>query len=113
MTTEAQDDLKKALPWMISALRDKTAAAMFEYADDPTLRDGKSAPTKNQIICRMINRLRIITGQNFGYDSKVSTEANEKVIEAWVNWFERSGEIKFSPEIELLSVPSKTDNKNN
>jgi len=93
MHAEAQNDFKKARPWMIRALRDTTAAAMFEYADDPTLRDGKSPPTKTQTISRMIDRLRIITGQNFGYDSKAGDQENENAIRAWENWFESSQEI--------------------
>jgi hypothetical protein len=92
MHAEAQNDFKKPLPSMIRALRDTTAAAMFEYADDPILRDGKSRPAKTQTISRMIDRLRIITGQNFGYDSKAGEQENEKVIRAWEDWFESSQE---------------------
>ena len=43
----------------------------------------------------MINRLRIISGQNFGYDPDVSVEENEQVITAWVDWLKKSGFIEF------------------
>jgi tetratricopeptide (TPR) repeat protein len=106
MHDAAREDLAKTLPWMIQALREPTAAAMFEYADDPTLRDGKSQPTEQQIIVRMINRLRIITGQNFGYDPNISIEENEQAIAAWEDWFKKSGQIGFTPDSELICVPA-------
>jgi len=101
----AAKDLAEALPWMIQALREPTAAAMFEYADDPTLRDGGKRPTEKQIIVRMINRLRIATGQNFNYVPDAGVEENEQAVSSWENWFENSGQIQFSPEAELLPTP--------
>ena len=105
MQDAAQQDLSQALPWMVRALRQEKAAAMFEYADDPTLRDGQARPGRRQILARMINRLRPITGQNFGYDPEATAEQNELAIVAWEQWFEDSGEIKFTPDAELIGVP--------
>jgi len=105
MDDAAKEDLAKALPWMIQALREPTAAAMFEYADDPRLRDGGIRPTEQQILTRMVNRLRIVTGQNFGYDPNASAEENEQAIAAWEDWFENSGEVEFTPDAELVLVP--------
>ena len=105
MEEPARTDLAKALPWMIQALRKPTAAAMFEYADDPTLRDGEIRPTDRQIVARMINRLRVITGQNFGYDPEATPEQNEKAVALWEQWFNDSGEIKLAPDAELVAVP--------
>jgi len=84
---EAKQDFAKALPWMIQALRERSAAVMFEYADDPLLRDGRRQPTEQQILTNMINRLREVTGGNFGYDSDASAEENEQAITAWENWW--------------------------
>lgn len=102
----AKEDLSKALPWMMRALREPTAAAMFEYADDPRLREGRYQPTEEQILARMINRLRMVTGQNFGYDPGAGVEENERAIAAWEDWFEAGGEIKFTPDAELVAVPA-------
>ena len=41
---------------------------MFEYADNPLIRYGKHKPSDPEMVVKMINRLRLITGQNFGYD---------------------------------------------
>jgi hypothetical protein len=41
----------------------------------------------------MINRLRIITGQNFGYDSDTSIEENEQAISAWEQWYQNSAQF--------------------
>jgi tetratricopeptide (TPR) repeat protein len=103
---EAEQDLEEALPWMIRALREPTSAAMFEYADDPRLREGRYRPTEEQILARMINRLRVATGQNFGYDLHASAEENEQAIAAWEDWFETSGQIEFTPDAELVPVPA-------
>ena len=105
MEDASRKDLEKALPWMIRTLRQPTAAAMFEYADDPRLRDGGIRPTEQQILVRMINRLRIVTGQNFGYDPLASAEENEQAIAVWEDWFRSSGQIEFTPDAELIAVP--------
>ncbi|UCF43517.1 MAG: tetratricopeptide repeat protein [Planctomycetota bacterium] len=105
----AREDLSKALPWMIRALREPTGAAMFEYADDPRLREGRYQPTEQQILARMINRLRIVTGQNFGYEPGADAEENERAITDWENWFEAGGEIKFTLDAELVAVPAGSE----
>ena len=53
----------------------------------------------------MINRLRLITGQNFGYDPAGTLEQKEGAIAAWEQWAKNSGKIKFTPDAKLLSVP--------
>lgn len=105
MDEAAQQDLQVCLPLMLSALRETSAAAIFEYADNPLLRYGKYKPSEQQIMANMINRLRIITGQNFGYDPDGSAEENEAAIAAWEEWHENSGEIKVTPDAELVRVP--------
>ena len=105
MDEAAKEDLEKSLPWMIRTLHQPMTAAMFEYADNPLLREGKGKPTEKQIIVRMINRLRIITGQNFGYSPDATVEENSQAITAWGQWYENSGQIEFMPEAELIVVP--------
>ena len=53
----------------------------------------------------MINRLRIFTGQNFGYDPNAGPEQNEKAIAAWEQWFKDSGRMQFTPDAKLVPVP--------
>jgi len=106
---KAEQDLEEALPWMIRALREPMGAAMFEYADDPRLREGRYRPTEEQILARMINRLRVITGQNFGYDADASAEENERAIAAWEDWFETSGQIKFTPDAVFIVTNAVQD----
>ena len=113
MTDMAQMDIEKALPKMIQALRKVKAASSFDLADDPLRRaDGMregchEGPTKEQSLVMMINRLRIITGQNFGYDPNVSVAENEQAIKAWEDWFENSGQIEFAPEADFLPIPAR------
>ncbi|MBW8040053.1 MAG: tetratricopeptide repeat protein [Planctomycetes bacterium] len=105
MDDAAQQDLQTCLPGMLSALRETSAATIFEYADNPLLRYGKYRPSEQQIVNNMINRLRIITGQNFGYDPDGSAEENEEAIAAWEKWYENSGVIKVTPDAELVRIP--------
>ena len=105
MDEAAQQDLQICLPLMLSALRETSAAAMFEYADNPLLRYGKYRPSEQQIVANMINRLRIISGQNFGYNPSGTAEENKQVIAAWEEWFKNSGEIKVTPDAELVAIP--------
>ena len=111
MTDMARLDIEKVLPKMILALRNRKAASSFDLADDPLIRaDGMregchKMPTKEQSLAMMIDRLRIITGQNFGYDPYGSAEENEQAIAAWEEWYENSGEIKFTPDAELVPIP--------
>jgi tetratricopeptide (TPR) repeat protein len=83
----AKEDLDKALPWMILALRHPEATTMFELADQPF--GGKPYQGMNkEAQVRMINRLQLATGNNFGYNPEASAEENEQAISAWENWFE-------------------------
>ena len=89
MARAAKEDLDKALPWMILALRYPEATTMFELADQPF--GGKPYQSINEEAqTRMINRLRSATGHNFGYKPDASTEKNEQAISAWEGWFENS-----------------------
>ena len=87
----ARKDFAKVLPRMIEALRNPEAAIMFEYADDPLLRDqGKDAIVKRareRGVPNMIRRLRKVTRRSFGYDMAKSPQDNEKAIAAWEAWW--------------------------
>ena len=100
-------DLDTALPVMIESLRKIEGTAMFDYADDPMYRSlpKDKRPTAEQSLAMMINRLRIITGQNFGYNPDASSEDNEEAIAGWEEWYENSGEIEFAPDAELVAIP--------
>lgn len=112
MTDMAKLDVKKALPKMVLALRKTDVASSFDLADDPLiLADGMregchDGPTPEQSIALMINRLRSITGQDFGYDPSASQEENEAAIVAWERWLEDDGQINFAPEAGFVPVPS-------
>jgi len=108
MKDMARKDLGVALPIMIEALRNIEGTALFDYADDPLYRNlpKDKRPTAEQSLAMMINRLRIITGQNFGYDPDVSAEENEQAIAGWEDWFKNSGQIKFTPDAELVPIPT-------
>ncbi len=81
----AKEDLDKALPWMILALRYPEATTMFELADRPF--GGKPYQSINEEAqARMIHRLRSATGYNFGYKPEASAEENEQAIDAWEKW---------------------------
>ncbi|UCG56851.1 MAG: hypothetical protein JSU70_18535 [Phycisphaerales bacterium] len=75
MEEAAEEDINKALAKVIAALRNIKAADLFDLADDPLRRaDGMrerchEGPTNEQGLAMMINRLRIVTGQNFGHGS--------------------------------------------
>ncbi|MHC4302116.1 MAG: tetratricopeptide repeat protein [Planctomycetota bacterium] len=107
MNDMAQRDLDVALPIMIDALRNTEGAFIFNYADDPLLRDGPEStwPAAGQSLAMMLNRLRIVSGKNFGYNPDASTEANEQAIAAWEQWHQDSGKIAFTPDAELVPVP--------
>ena len=107
MKDMAQRDFETALPVMIDALRNIKAATLFDYADDPLYKDlpEDKRPTADQSLAMMINRLRLITGQNFGYDPNASAEENERAIAAWEDWFKSSGQIQFTPDAELVHIP--------
>ena len=88
MQEESEDDLEIALPWMILTLNEPSTGYLFEYADDPTLREGKAKPSERQLIERMIVRLRSLAGLHFGYNFNVTPQENAEAIAAWQDWFE-------------------------
>ncbi|MFB0524394.1 MAG: tetratricopeptide repeat protein, partial [Phycisphaerae bacterium] len=106
MHEAATEDLQVCLPWMVRALRERSAALLFEYADNSLLRYGKNKPSERDVVIHMINRLRIITGRNFGYYLEASAEENEQAIAAWEDWFKKSGQIKFTPDAKLIPIPA-------
>ena len=109
MEDMAKTDFSITLPIMIDSLR-HIGTGQFDFADNPMrrggglLEGGHEKPSKQQSVAMMINRLRILTGQSFGYDSNISIEENEQVIAAWEKWFEDSGEINFTPSVELIPI---------
>jgi len=105
----ATADFQVCLPAMIQTLRIPSGGSMFEYADNPLIRYGEYKPGERETVIKMINRLRLITGENFGYDPDAAAEDKEKAIAAWEQWFESSGQIKFSPDAEILPVPETTE----
>lgn len=111
MKDMARHDLGVALPVMIESLRNIEGAMMFDYADDPLYRSltKEQRPNSQQSLAMMINRLRIITGQNFGYDPDVSAEENEQAIAGWEDWFKNSGQIEFTPDAELVLIPTTVE----
>jgi len=111
MQDMARQDFDAALPVMIEALRNIEGAMMFDYADDPLYRDlpEDKRPTAQQSIAMMINRLRIVTGQNFAYDPDAAAEENEQTMADWEDWFKNSGQIKFTPDAQLVPVPKRND----
>ncbi|MHC4426586.1 MAG: tetratricopeptide repeat protein [Planctomycetota bacterium] len=109
MNEAAEGDLQVCLPSMIRTLRTPSAGKMFEYADNPLMRYGKYNPSERQIVINMINRLRLITGQNFGYDGGATNQENDGAIAAWELWLENDGQIKFTPDAELVGVDPEPD----
>jgi tetratricopeptide (TPR) repeat protein len=111
MEEMARQDFQVALPVMIDALRHIEAGQLFDFADDPLRCGGgllegcHESPGKEQSLAMMINRLRITTGQDFGYDPEATAQENEQAIVEWEQWFKDSGEIKFTPAAELVGVP--------
>jgi len=107
MKDMARRDFETGLPVMIDALRNIKSATSFDYADDPLYKDlpEDKRPTAEQSLAMMINRLRLITGQNFGYDPGKAVVENEQAIAAWEDWFKSSGRIQFTPDAELVHIP--------
>ncbi len=105
MLEEADRDVRKALPTMVSGLSRQMDARMFDYADDPTFRDG-NMPTRAQSVAKMINRLRQVTGQNFRYDPAGTPEHNKQTIAAWEKWHKESGAVRFDFNAELVKIPA-------
>lgn len=101
----AQADLAACLPTMIQALRLPSGGKMFEYADDPMIRYGKPTPGDPEMVIKMINRLRLITGQNFGYDPAGTPAQQDAALGAWEQWLKNGGQIKFTPDAKLIPLP--------
>ena len=80
---------------------------MFEYADSPLVRNGQYHPGEREMLAKMINRLRLISGRNFGYDPALTSQQNEAAIAAWEQWFKAGGQIQFTPDAKLLDVPAE------
>lgn len=108
---KAQADLQACLPAMIQALQTPSNASMFEYADSPLIRNGQSQPGEGEIVPKMINRLRLVTGQNFGYDPAGTKEQKEAAIAAWAQWFKNGGQIQFTPNAPQLFIPAEWVNR--
>jgi tetratricopeptide (TPR) repeat protein len=102
----ATPDFQACLPAMIKTLRTPSGGTMFEYADNPLIRYGQYEPGEQEIVVKMVNRLRLITGQNFGYDPDGTPEQKEAAITAWEQWFGNGGQIKFTPDAVLIPVPT-------
>ncbi len=116
MTDMAGLDFEKILPKMIESLRNPVAARSFNLADDPLIaadgiREGShEAPAPEQSVVLMINRLRIVSGRRFGYDSNAGVAANEAAIAAWERWLEADGQINITLDAELLpEIPGTGD----
>ena len=80
-------------------LENRICKTLFDLADDPLrcadgfLSEGcHDGPDKKQSLTMMINRLRKVTGRNFGYDPNAGAEDNEQAISAWEDWFQNSGD---------------------
>jgi tetratricopeptide (TPR) repeat protein len=108
---KAQADLQACLPAMIRSLRTASSATMFEYADSPLIRANRSEPGEREIVPRMINRLRLITGQDFGYDPNLTPQQNEAAIAAWEQWFKNGGQIQFTLNAPQIPVPADWINR--
>jgi tetratricopeptide (TPR) repeat protein len=100
----AKTDFQACLPAMIKTLRLPSGGQMFEYAENPMIRYGKYKPSEQEMVIRMVNRLRLITGQNFGYDPNGTPEEKEAAIATWEQWLATDGTIRFTPNAELLPV---------
>jgi tetratricopeptide (TPR) repeat protein len=100
----AQKNLRACLPAMVMTLRTPSGGMMFEYADSPRIRLGLYQPGDHEIVIQMINRLRLITGQDFGYDPNATDAQNEAAISAWEQWFKNDGQIRFTPDAKGLPI---------
>jgi len=103
---EAKADWRLCLPAMVRTLRIPSAGFVFEYADNPLVRLGEYKPTDQEVVTKMLNRLRLVTGRDFGYDPNGTPEQNEAVITAWEQWLKNDGQIRFTPDAKLIPVPA-------
>lgn len=104
-------NFQACLPAMIRTLRTPSGGKMFEYADNPMIRYGQYQPGEQEMVIKMINRLRIITGRSFGYDPAGTKEQNEAAIAAWEQWFKTDGQIRFTPDAAQIEVPAEWVNR--
>jgi hypothetical protein len=112
MQQEAQADMQVCLPWMVFALREPSATTMFDYADDPLLRYSGRWPSERDAVSHMIDRLRMLTGESFGYDPDGTNREKEDAIAAWEHWLESDGRTHFTPDARLISIPAVTGLEN-
>jgi tetratricopeptide (TPR) repeat protein len=103
MQEQAKADLQACLPVMIKTLRTPSGGVFFEYADNPQLRYGYK-PSEQDMVAKMINRLRIVSGRNFGYDPAGTKEQNETAIACWEQWFKADGQIQVTPDAPQVEV---------
>jgi len=111
-TEAAEADLRVCLPAMIHTLTIPSSGWLFEFADNPMIQQGRDMPTNAEIVTNMIHRLRLITGQDFGYDPNATTEENEAAIAAWERWLGDDGQIRLPTDgwpAPPHSVGSKRD----
>lgn len=102
----AKTDFQACLPEMIRTLRIPSGGKMFEYAEDTMVRYGKGRLSDEEMVIKMINRLRLISGQDFGYDSAGTPEQKEAALAAWEQWFSNGGPIRFTPDAVLIPLPT-------
>jgi hypothetical protein len=102
----AEADFQACLPDMIRTLRIPSGGQMFEYAENTMVRYGKGKLSDEAMVIKMVNRLRLISGQNFGYDPAGTPEQKEAAIATWEQWFSGGGPIQFTPDAVLLPVPA-------
>ena len=96
MEEAAKKDFGIALRAMINGLRhiNSPRASLFNLADDPLIhadgfiKGGHDKPSKEQSLTMMIERLREVTDENFGYDPQGTAEEKEKAISAWEQWWQ-------------------------
>jgi len=103
----ARKDFQACLPAMIRTLRTPSGGIMFELGDNPLIQLGAYQPGEREIVVNMINRLRLITGQDFGYDPNATDAQNEAAISAWEQWLKSSGQVKFTPDAKPLPAAAK------
>jgi tetratricopeptide (TPR) repeat protein len=102
---EAEADLQACLPAMVRTLRLPSSGSMFEYAENPLIRYGQYKPSDSEIVAKMVNRLRTVSGQNFGYDPDASAEENEAAIAAWEQWLATDARINVTFDAESPETP--------
>lgn len=83
---EAKRDFAVALPVMIDCLRHVKGCKAFDYAEDPTLQTYQKL-SDEQRLSNMINRLRTVTGQDFGSDPVTPAPQQGAQIIAWETWW--------------------------